>query len=422
MFHLLFTGLYIVLFAFIILKAQYFKRFGIDVKWIAALFVVKVLVGFFYWFLINEEYHGGDSLSMFRQGSIQVYRTIFRNPVTYFKLVFLPCTSPPPAGLEHYSESIGAYGDESYYFLVRFHALVRLVSFGYSYIHVVFYNFLTLTGILYLIKFLKYFIYKKDILLLIVFGLVPGVAFWTSGMHKDGFGLAAMGVFLYSLLNILRDNHRVKNFISLILSLFILTVLRNFVAVTLIAPVIAFFWSFTNREKIWLKFILVHVIYFGLVYLAGYVFPEANAINYLVFVQHEFFSLAAAPSTIPLTPFHPNLLSVLSVLPEGFSHCVFRPYLWEIHSVLQFSSAIENILLIVLTFIVLTFFRDKNSSANSFFLFCIFYVIGLYSLVGLIVPNLGAIVRYKCTGELFWLLLLIYMVDVRKVLNLFSKI
>lgn len=415
MFQILIISFYVVLFTFLILRTRYFSGFGISNKWIAVLFIAKVLVGIFYWYLMKDRYGGGDSLGMFRQGVVQVYHTIHKNPLVYLKLVFLPCTFPPPSGLEHFSHSIESYGDESYYFIVRFHALVRLVSFGIAPVHIMFYNFISLIGILYLIKFIKNFIQKKDELILIAFGLVPGITFWVSGMHKDGFGLTALGIFLYSIYNILNHDYRWRNFIAVALSIFVMAILRGYISIILAPSIIAFCWTFVNRKNTILKFILVHILYFGSIYAAGRIVPEANAIDYLVFLQQEFLKLEVSSSTIPLTSLHPNLFSVISVLPEGIAHSLFRPYLWEIGSVLQLSSAMENALLILLLIVVVVFFREKKKLNYPFILLCIFYVVELYSLIGIIVPNMGAIVRYKCTAELFWILLIIYLVDYNRV-------
>lgn len=414
MFQILIFSLYTALLTLFILKSKYFKSFGIRSNWIAVLFIIKIITGIFYWYLMINRYGGGDSLGMFRQGTIQVYYTLFKNPAIYLKLVFLPCTFPPLKGLEHLSHSIWSYGDESYYFIVRFHALVRLVSFGFASVHVVFYNFFSLIGILYLIKFLKQFIKGKDGLILMAFCLVPGITFWTSGMHKDGFGLAALGIFLYSLLNILKQDYRLRNFIAVLLSIIVIAVLRGFISFILAPTIVAFCWTYVKNNHTVLKFVWVQFLYLGSIYIIGLIVPEFNAIDYLFFIQHEFLNLKISSSTIPLTPLQPNLSSIISVLPEGFAHCVFRPYLWEINSILQLSSALENVLLILLL-VVAIIFREKKKLNYPFILFCTFYAIGLYLLIGIIVPNLGAIVRYKCSAELFWIVLIIYLLDINRI-------
>ncbi len=239
-------------------------------------------------------------------------------------------------------------------------------------------------------------------------------------MHKDGFGLAALGIFLYSISNILQQDYRLKNFVAVVLSITILAILRGFISIILAPTIVAFCWTYVKNNHTVLKFVLVQFLYFGSIYVVGKIVPEFNAIDYLVYIQQEFLNLKISPSTISLTPLQPNLLSIISVLPEGFAHCVFRPYLWEINSILQLSSALENVFFITLL-VVAIIFREKKRLNYPFIMFCIFYVIGLFSLIGIIVPNLGAIVRYKCTAELFWIVFIIYLVDINRIKNYFFR-
>jgi hypothetical protein len=140
----------------------------------------------------------------------------------------------------------------------------------------------------------------------------------------------------------------------------------------------------------------------------------------MAFMQHEFFGLLKTNSTLNIPILKPNLLSLISIAPHAIINCMLRPFPRELHSSFLFVCLLDNLILIVLTVATLFFLREKKSLNWSFIWFCIFYTLGIFVLIGTIVSNLGALVRYKNTGMLFWLVVLIYLVDWEKVKKRFG--
>ena len=83
--------------------------------------------------------------------------------------------------------------------IIRLNAFFRFFSLGHYYVHVVFINFLSFTGLFCLYKsFLNYLPEKKTELLFLTF-LMPSMMFWGSGLLKDGLLISGFGIFIYSL-------------------------------------------------------------------------------------------------------------------------------------------------------------------------------------------------------------------------------
>ncbi len=83
-------------------------------------------------------------------------------------------------------------------------------------------------------------------------------------------------------------------------------------------------------------------------------------------------------------------------------------------------AAAENMLIVgLLIFVVL--FAMKKKKVTPFILLCICLVIFLFTLIGLITPVLGAMVRYKVPGLPVLMFLVIYFYDKEKLLLFFRK-
>jgi hypothetical protein len=99
----------------------------------------------------------------------------------------------------------------------------------------------------------------------------------------------------------------------------------------------------------------------------------------------------------------PDFSGFLHNLPQAINHTLFRPYLWEFHSLGIILTALELLLyqLLVIAFI---FFRKKKTMIlNSFNIFGFALFMNMMLIIGYTIPNIGAIVRYR---GMFWIFVL----------------
>ena len=116
----------------------------------------------------------------------------------------------------------------------------------------------------------------------------------------------------------------------------------------------------------------------------------------------------------------PNFFSLVNALPSSLLNACFRPFIWEIHNVSSLISAIESGVLFLLFLLFLFRFREKNIDYRFFFLALLFSAF-LFSIIGLTVPVLGAIVRYRAPAYLFLSLLVLLVTDVDKIKSFIAK-
>lgn len=100
-------------------------------------------------------------------------------------------------------------------------------------------------------------------------------------------------------------------------------------------------------------------------------------------------------SSFELTELQPNLGSFLKLVPEALRNVFFRPLVSEIRSPLIALSFAENLFYLLLMTFFLMKFRQPGDQELTFIFFAILFTIPLATLIGIITPVTGAIVRYR---------------------------
>jgi len=111
-----------------------------------------------------------------------------------------------------------------------------------------------------------------------------------------------------------------------------------------------------------------------------------------------------------------TFLGLLSLLPQAINVSLFRPYLWEVHNPLMLLSALESLVLLLLTFHVI-FWKWKNvikSILKPDILFCLVFSISFAFAVGVSTYNFGTLTRYKIPLLPFYLLALLLIENYEK--------
>ncbi len=111
----------------------------------------------------------------------------------------------------------------------------------------------------------------------------------------------------------------------------------------------------------------------------------------------------------------PTVKSFLMQSPRALFRALFRPLPWELKNPMNLLPAFENVILILLLFLVL-FFRGKISSP-AIFGFCLTFSLLLLLVMGLITPVLGALVRYRIAAQPFLFLALLMCIDREKLMK-----
>ncbi len=383
----------------------FFELTSIPKKWLYAIFLVKVLAALAYVFIHDHFYAGGDARNYF-EGGLIIADLIKENPIGYLRLVFGPNGGFIDPKLFPTTYACGYWENSGDYFMLRFHAVTRLFSFGEYYVHAVFMAFTALVGTIIWAKLLSAFKILSPITLLVL-ALWPSGLFWFSGMHKDGFLFLFTGIALLSSVAVSK-----KNFMALFglgFSLLALFIIRKPYFLVFVPCWMTYLAMLCMPKKRWiaptvfllsmLSFILLNAIL------------QNGLLEYLALKQGLFQRLIGS-SDFSIPVLEATYASLFRNLPLAFVNALTRPWIWETSNPLAVLSSLEFLTIIgLLFFAILKGVKRSLTAIDAFLLsFSLLYL----TFTGLVIGNAGALVRYRTFSMLFLALFILSFISLSR--------
>lgn len=252
------TLAYTFLFIALIYRWRFFSFEGLQRKEVSLLFILKIAAGVMLTFIYTYYYTERSEADIFKffDDSAYIFEALYVNPLHYLQLVL--GINSDAAHLEVYTQNTSFWAlqtdayrsftgtDNHNYFnshriVTQFNAFIRLFSFGYFGVHIVFINFLSLIGLTALYRALYPFIYAHRLWLIAVVFLLPSVWLWSSGVLKESFVFWGMGLFIYHFLNSAEKGFTVWRTVYIFLALLLLVFVKYYLAVVIIPAAFAYF-------------------------------------------------------------------------------------------------------------------------------------------------------------------------------------
>lgn len=417
--------LVIVLFL-IVVYFDFFKPAGINKFIIPSLLFIKIVAGFSVFFLYTYYYNPetADIYKYFNGGQV-IYESTEGNLSDYLRIVTgiqgeLPHLHEIYTKTGHWTKQYdyGLYNDNRT--MIRFHAILCLISQGNIYIHIIIMAFLSFAGCLALyMAFTKINDANKHLLLAASF-LIPSCLFWSSGILKEGLMMFSLGFMFYYFIKLF-EKISIANILLFIMFALLLFISKIYV-LPVIIPALFFLAISRNMRK---RFQLAS--FFGIILIyALFVFTSKYTIGYdipktIAGKQNDFINYVQQNeekgSNIDLVRLESSASSFMKQVPIAILNSFLRPYPGEINSIFLALAFIENTTIILLIILMLTFFKKFNNSRFRFALFSLLFTLVLFSLVGLSTPNIGAIVRYKVPVLPFLLAVILSLTDYDRILR-----
>ncbi len=392
--YLLFV-VYLVLFAWLVTKVKFFTGIGLSNPQLIIIFLLKVMAGIFYGWI--GLYYGGLAQMQdtwgFHSSGIDEYHLLSSNPQEYFTNLF---KDPYEGGILKFFESNDSYwNDLKGNVLIKLFSVFNVFSFGFYYVNVIFYAFLTLFGAIAIFKVMNDAFPGRKLTILLATFLVPSFLYWTSGLHKEGLIFTGISLVVYSLYFSSKEKRwGYRKITALVVGLLMLLVLRNFILVIIIPAIIA--WLSANK---WPRygtaiFACIYLLFGILFFTARYAHPRFDFPQAVVNKQQEFMQLKGGNSSIPIKELEPTAISFLKNTPQAINLSTIRPYPSDVRHILSLAAAIE-INLLLLCFLLFLFWHKNGLRSRNLILFCLFFSFSVLLAIGFSVNNLGAIVRYR---------------------------
>ncbi len=422
---------YTFLFLFIIRKMKFFSLKNMQPKYVSLVFLVKVLAGCCLGLIYTYYYTDrstADTFKFFDDGKI-LFGTLRENPKHFFEML-TGLNSDSPDLLVHYDKMNSWFNIDVLFndnrTLIRLNAVFDCFSFGHYYVNVVFINFISFTGLIALFKLFQSFQKNKSKEIFAGVMLLPSMLFWGSGLLKDGLLLFALGMLLYSLSKIMVSRHSKINIAGFIFCLLLLTITKLYVLLIIFPGIVAWYWSRNEetKRKIIFKFTLSYTIYFILAFNIGSIADKYDVTDMIYYKQKNFYVIAEASkanSVIPISPVEASAWSIIKNSPEAAFRVLFRPTLTEAKSALILLAAVENIFILLIILLCLLSFKKSEIFRHPVFYFSIIFVVLMFTLIGLITPIMGAMVRYKVPALPFIMFIFISMYDYETLRSVFKK-
>lgn len=390
--HLLFAG-YLIVFAWLVTKVRFFTRSGLTRAQLVIAFLLKVMAGIFYGW-VGVYY--GDMARMvdtwyFHYQSLSETKLLLTHPAQYISGIW--------------SNDSGSYagflgGEASWWneldrnFILKLMGVFNAASFGYYYINVIFYSFLTLFGPIALYRVFNDWFSKKQMPVLLAVLFIPSFIYWTSGLHKEGLIFNCIAFIIYAFYFALKmGRFSAGKGLGVLLSLLLLLVLRNYIVLVMLPALIAWVAAHKFGAKPVVTYSVIYLFFAVLFFAAPYISSNLDFPGAVVEKQRQFSQLKGY-SEMPVQKLEPTLRSFVANAPQAINLSLIRPYFSDIRHLLSMAAALEINGLLFL-FLIYILRNGKNTHHDPFSLFCLFFSLSVLVVIGYTVNFMGAIVRYR---------------------------
>ncbi len=415
--HLLFAA-YLILFAWLVSKTKFFLAAGLTVPQLIIIFLLKVMAGILYGWI--GVYYGEMAQMVDTWGyhyeSLKEYHLLQTSPKLFFTGIFHNTYND---GYTKFLASENSWwNDLKGTFFVKTLAIFNLASFGYYYVNVIFYSFITMFAPIAIYRVMNDVFPNRKLPILLATFLIPSVLYWTSGVHKDGIIFLGLSLVIYHIYFGLKEGRfSAQRIILITIGLLLVLALRNFLIIPVVPALFCWILSTKLKRKPLLIYSGVYLVFVILFFAAKFIHPRLNLPEEVVARQEAFLKLGGG-SAVAVNKLEPTFASFFYNIPQALTLSTIRPYPADVKHLLSLAAATE-INFLLLLFAVFLFWRKNVSANRPFILFCIFLSFSVLMMIGYTVDVLGAIVRYRSIVLSLLIIPVVATIDWDKVDNLF---
>jgi hypothetical protein len=361
----------------------------------AGLFMLKVVAGVAYAWLFSRlpDYQAKVDTWRYFYQSQQETRWLLSDPAAFFTDLVTPRYEQDGGMLATQNSLLN---DLKEVLVIKFMAICNVFSGGRYYVNLIFFNYLVLFGIAgFGLLWARFFRMNRPTYMVAAIALWPSVLFWSSGFHRDGLLLLAVGALLWLAWRVSRQPNW-ANVLGMAVVFLFLFLLRNYLALFVaIAMVLAAVVYYRPQQARW---ILPGAITLGLVLLValGGLYPDYAFPHLLASRQQEFMGLQGGSLLTPV-PLDDGWLSLLKSLPEAFRRSFASPLPGPGLKTNEWLSALENVVWLICILPAVWWCRKmvKTTSQKAWAMLAVSLVLAVGIITGLTIPFVGAIARYK---------------------------
>jgi hypothetical protein len=430
-------ALYSLLWIYLLIMAlKHFSFFrgidGLPYKTLVLFFLLKVIAGAVFILIYTYYYESrtADVYRYFNEGKV-IFSALRRNPIDYLRM--LTGIGADAQHLQSYYAKMPYWWDPELYpvyndnrLMIRFNAILNLVSFGRIHVNSVLANFFSLTGFVAIYKFALCHIQKEKInwLKYGVF-LFPSLIFWGSGLIKEIMLFPLLGFFVYYADKLISGT-RLKSWQYLLFFIIVILflLLKVYVLLLLLPCLLAFY--LTGRLKKPGPGVIFSLVILGAVILVlaiGWLFPQLDPFAILAKRQNFYMRFSVfvnAGSLIHEVYLEPTFSGIITYIPRALFNVLFRPHLLDSFNPVILMAAVEN-LLILLVLGLMTYWGLQKKRLNRLEWLGIWFTLILFVFIGITTQVYGTLVRFKIPALPFLWMSFVSLLPVERIETLFSE-
>ena len=356
---------------------------------------LKLLLGIALGLLYTHYYTGGDTFTFFKAGT-ELALLAKDDPMDYIRfwltsdagIITLPFTWTPNI---FFAKVVSLFNlaTSSNYWLISLH-----------------FSFISFTGAWCLARGMLPIARKNIYIVLAALFCLPSVAFWSSGLMKESLAMACIYGILAIFLPIYYDHKRVSAlqvFLGIALFILLWQVKYYYAGLLFVALFSITVTHYVSRKYLspnvwWLLLLFVScslIMFFGVSQLHPN-FYLSRILQVLVDNHDAFVAGSSHERYIQFYELTPSWSSLLENSPLALVSGLFRPFVWEVHSVLYVVPALENMLLVLLAVAAIFYGKFPASGKDSILVMgVLMYSMVMAVFLAFSTPNFGTLMRYK---------------------------
>jgi hypothetical protein len=425
---------YFVTLSFILSRWKWVRRTHIKTSVLIALFAIKVIAGFGLVYLYGHYYDKSSSdIYNYMNDAFYLKDQFFSDPSSFWNLflehnMFAPEMIEKKSHLVYWSSGGVDLLIHEKKTVIILNFLFSFISLGNIYIHSLLMAFIGFIGQVAIFRFAKKQLEINPLLIMLVVFLLPSFTIWSASILKEPLIVFAFGLLLFYVGKWTKQWKR--KYLIWALVLFILGLLiKPYVILIAVIPLVFFVLfkalpKLTFKQQSWMVFGSLFTI---LIMIWGLSKTDLNPIAKLSEKQNSFYQVITdsnvpVESEITIEKLEARFSSLILNLFPAFTRVMFSPYIYDIKKLVYLIDIFQNILILVLAFLVSIKYRKPKSREIPFLWFALIFVFLLFTLIGLVTPVLGAIVRYKIPALPFVFLFLMSFTNQLKFLDRYQNL
>jgi hypothetical protein len=378
----------------------------------------------------------GDSTLLYHREGYNIYNLILKDS-SYLDLLFSEGKQFDET-LLYDRYNTGYFKSEANYLVAKLVALFSFVTLGkYLLINLIF-SMIAFTGIwkLFLFFYEQHPKHHKKFAIAIIY--MPTFIFWSSGILKDTLCVAALGWITYTLYEILfRKRSIFINGIFLAIAIYLLAIVKVYILISYV-PVFVLFIILKGMAGVnnaFLKYTIAPVLLIVALFSFNKVLNSfddelgayaVKGITKSVKNLSNALEKTGAESTFSLgAEYDGTPAGLIKLAPFAVVATLFRPFLWEAHNASSLVAALESLMMICFTLMVIAraglirFCRLIMREPLIMYSFVFAMAFALF--VGASTTNFGTLVRYKIPAMPFYLISIFLISEKAKELRAAKK-